>query len=554
MEKPGDNKDYPGLYEGTEFTSEWTDQLYARHVEVENLSKLEEQRGTPIPALFNQFYKFIQNPSSVSVETFKRMIDTDDTIGSGTDFLTTCLAARLGKYRHKSQEITEWVNKRIEEFDGGWTNYVKEHYSATWAGFYTGEKVWHNTEDGFVIKRIVPLPPQTVLFETERTGEITFDGILQYQRNYNPAVLSQGLGFFGGAIGTGFGFADNVRPDMFAKFGDLPFPMRTSNTFNYLSIRIPRIKCVHYAFDAQGKFGNPYGRSLLRRCYKYYVMKDTILQMLATALDRKGTAATIIYADQNTTLKDPTKVVPGKDQSGNRNVGISAQAAARDAFKNIHNDSFFVLPGKKGQIYDTDFMPQSSNANDFIASLDFCNKGIMRALLIPSLVFGSGDGSGSFALGQEHAKTFDKILDGMGAGGKQVLIQEIIKEMIAYNFPQSAWKKDGFGDFEKRELTQDERQKEAEMFTSGITDGYIDPQDLGDLNKMREVQGFTPRDTPIQQPVEAGGLFDDNGEGQGEEDGISGEREHTGDNEGAVGKNPQGGGKRSGQNKPGKEA
>ena len=81
--------------------------LYARRVELETLKDLEAQRGTPIPALYNQFYRFIANPSSVSVETFKRMIDTDDTIGSGVDFLTTALAARLGRYEHPSKEITE---------------------------------------------------------------------------------------------------------------------------------------------------------------------------------------------------------------------------------------------------------------------------------------------------------------------------------------------------------------------------------------------------------------------------------------------------------------
>ena len=82
---------------------ELNDMLYARHVEIQSFKDLEVQRGTPIPALFNQFYKFIQNPSSVSVETYKRMIDTDDTIGSCVDFLTTCLAARIGRYQHPNQ-------------------------------------------------------------------------------------------------------------------------------------------------------------------------------------------------------------------------------------------------------------------------------------------------------------------------------------------------------------------------------------------------------------------------------------------------------------------
>lgn len=481
--------------------------LYARHAEVKSLVDLTAQRGTSIPALFNQFYKFVQNPSSVSVETFKRMVDTDDTIGSGVDFLATCLSARLGRYQHKSEEITQWMNARLEEIDGGWSNLVKEILSASWAGFYVGEKTWANTEHGFVIKKLVSLPPSTILFETNWAGEITDDGILQYQRNYNPALQA---GYFGATF-SGLGFNGSLsRPDQLAKLGDLPFPIRSANTYNYLSIRIPKIKCVHYSFDAQGKFGNPYGRSVLRRAYKFYVMKDAFLQMLAVALDRKGTPLTVVFADPNLTLVDPKKAAnQGKGNNRGQSVGIRADVAAHQAFKNVHNDSVIILPGKKGQHFDLDMLQQTSNQEAFLGSIDMCNRSMMRALLIPSLIFTNGDGAGSFALGQEHAKTFDKILDGVLTGTKFTLKQQMIQELIAYNFPKSAWEKDGYGEFARRELSQEEKQKEGEMLEKAVNLGVVDTDDLNDLNKMRDTFGFEPRDTPIQKSMGMG--FDEFG-------------------------------------------
>jgi hypothetical protein len=480
---------------------ELEEMLYARHVEVESAADLEMQRGTPIPALFNTFYKFIQNPSSVSIETFKRMVDTDDTVGSGVDFLTTCLAARLGAYQHKSPEITEWVNKQLDQIDGGWVNAVKELLSATWAGFAVQEKVWANTSEGFVPKKLVTLPPSTILFETERTGELTSDGILQYQRNYNPAFAAGGVSYL-------FGFGINavtlnpgLRPDPYAKLGDFPFPLRTANTYSYLSIRIPKLKAIHYSFDAQGKFSNPYGRSLLRRAYKYYVMKDAFLQMLSVALDRKGTPLTVVWADPNAPIANNSTTGETGNQRGVRGKGIRADLAARDAFKNMHNDSVIILPGKKDQVYSVDTLSQQSNAGDFLESLRFCNQSIMRALLLPSLIFTSGDGTGSFALGQEHAKTFDKILDGMLAGLQHVLLQQLIKEMLMYNFPESAWKVDGLGSFSKRELSQDEIDKEMTTIEKAVNVGAIDVNDLNDLNAIREKIGFEPRDEIIQKDV-----------------------------------------------------
>lgn len=478
--------------------------LYARHAEIKTLNDLQEQRGTTIPALFSTMYKFIQNPSSVSVETYKRMIDTDDTIGSGVDFLTTCLAARLGVYTHPNKEIAKWVNARLKDVQGGWYNAVKEMLSATWSGFAVSEKVWGNDErHGFVLKKLVALPPTTLMFETERTGELTSDGILQYQRNWNPMALGTGIGYFGGMVGVGFGFMNtgDARPDPFAKFGDMPFPMRVANSWNYLSIRIPAQKCVHYSFDAQGKFGNPYGRSLLRRCYKYYVLKDSVLQMLAVALDRKGTPLTVVYADPNTTVQDANKTnaAGGTNVRGQR-TGMRADEAARQAFSRIHNDSVMILPGKKGQIYDLDFVAQTANQDAFISTLDFCNKSIMRALLIPSLIFGNGDGTGSYALGQEHGKTFLKILDGMLEGLKECLLQQVVRELIAYNWPEDSWKNEGNGSFTPTQFADEDIEKMGRIWDNAIQNGVVDANDMQDLNQMRKTLGFAERETPIEKP------------------------------------------------------
>ncbi len=501
-----------------EFDENTMEELYARHVEINTPEDLEAQRGTPIPTLFNTYYKFIQNPSSISVETFKRMVDTDDTIGSGVDFLTTCLAARLGGYDHPDEEIAEFVTKALDHIEGGFFNAVKELLSAAWAGYAVQEKVFENHPQlGFVVKKLASLPPSTLLFEVDRCGELMPDGILQYQRNWNPMAMSGGIGFLGGSLNGGYGFSGNVgRPDMYAKFGDLPFPMRTANSYNYLSIRIPKQKCIHYAFDAQGKFQNPYGRSLLRRAYKYYVMKDAFLQMLATALDRKGTPLTVVYADPNVTLLDPSKTnAKNPGNARGQYVGISAVAAANQAFKNVHNDSTIILPGKKGTTFDTDFVEQSSNHDSFISAIDMCNKGIMRALLLPSLVFTGGDGSGSYALGQEHAKTFDKILDGMLAGLKGTILHQLVKDLIMYNFPKTQWEKHGLGTFGKRELGAEEIEKELQAVKTAVDIGAVDMNDLSDLNIVRQKAGFelrtevfAPGELAIDQVDENGNALD----------------------------------------------
>jgi len=498
--------------------------LYARHVEIKSFNDLLLQRGTSIPALYNQVYKFIQNPSTVSVETFKRMIDTDETIGSGVDFLTTCLAARLGRYTHPNTEIAEFVNSVLDEIDGGWTNVVKEILSASWAGFSVGEKVWANTEKGFVIKKIVQMPPGTLLFETDRTGELTYDGILQYQRNYNPALFGAGVAYlFGFQSGAPNLSPNSGRPDIYAKLGDYPFPLRSPNIFSYLSIRIPVRKCIHYSFDAQGKFGSPYGRSLLRRAYKHWVLKDAVMQMLSVALDRKATPLSVWYVDPTATFIDFNKTNPNMPVDPTVPMGVRAMNAVKDAVKMVHNDTVLIMPGKKGQFVEHDFVQQQSNANDFIAVLNWLDTRIMRALLIPSLVFSSGDGAGSYSLGQEHAKTFDKILDGWLGGFKQVAKRQLVREIIAYNYPKEIWEKDGLGDFLDRELSQEEREKEMACVEQAITAGAIDMNNLDDLNRVRDIAGFKAVDKPIPKPDD--GLGDEDDDSDDDDEGGQGAKD-----------------------------
>lgn len=495
--------------------------LYARHDEIKTFEDLMAQRGTNIPALYNQVYRFIQNPSTVSVETFKRMVDTDETIGSGVDFLSTCLAARMGRYTHPSHEISTFVNKKLNEIDGGWVNVQKEILTAAWAGFSVGEKVWANTNDGFVPKKIVQLPPGTLLFETDRTGELTKDGILQYQRNYNPALFGAGVAYLFGFMSAAPTMSPSAgRPDIYAKLGDYPFPLRSPNIFSYLSIRIPVRKCIHYSFDAQGKFGNPYGRSLLRRAYKHWVLKDAVLQMLSVALDRKGTPLSVWYVDPTATFIDMHKLTNRNGPADpTQDLGVRAMNAVLQATKRVHNDSVLVMPGKKGQFVDHDFVQQTSNAGDFITALNFLDTRIMRALLLPPLVMSGGDGAGSYSLGQEHAKTFDKICDGILGGYKQVLLRQLVREIIAYNFPRSAWEKDGLGEFSERELSQEEREKEMSCVETAVNLGAVDMNELDDLNKVRDIAGFKARETPIPQPdpVDMGGGEDADNEDSSDE-------------------------------------
>lgn len=446
------------------------EEMERRLEELGGLNKDTVQQGTTAPQLFSSVNSFVQNPSTVSVETFKRMIDTDETVGAGIDFLILCLIARFGEYKHPNKKIEAFVRKAIIEMDGSFHENLDEMFSAEWAGFSVTEIVWKFVKDfdGFsawVPKKLVTYQPLTIAFAVDQSGEVLADGIFQYQRYYG-----QNNGYLANSLDDGF------RPDFYAARGDFAHPIRIGTNLAYNVIQINRDKVVHLKSSSTGKFGNPYGRSILRRCYKSWVSKDAALKMWIIAMDRKASPLLVGYAPPNETV--------GYDGAGNVTRGIRADVALSMTLQNIRNESAVVLPGKKGENYDLETIQTQADMSVFKDHVEYDNKAIMRGLLIPPLILG-GDGGGSFALGDAHRQIFQQVVDGKLKPYKSSIIDQLIRPMIQYNFGQDDWR-EGFGDFGVDEFDPDVMEKLSSIYQTLTTNGYMSPSNQMDMDLVTE--------------------------------------------------------------------
>jgi hypothetical protein len=459
------------------------EELLNRADEVSRLEKEQFQLGTSVPNLYGSVSKFIANPSTVSVETYKRMIDTDETLGSGIDFLILAMIARFGDYKHPDPEITQFVRHVLNKMDGSWHENLAEMLSAEWAGFSATEEVWDYKKDfmghpAYVPKKLVTYPPLTIVFAVDRNGEILPDGIYQYQRYHNTFFNSYVYGMRQGEL-------DGFRPDLFASVGDYPYPIRIAADLSYLTVRLEKSKMIHLRSSVTGAFRNPYGRSLLRRAYKNWVCKDAFLKMWMIAADWKGTPLVIGYAAPNDTVLEQDNTERGQGQV---RAERSDEAMSR-VFKTIHNSSFITLPGKKGEIYDVEAVSVQGDMNVFKDGVTYFNAAMMRSLLIPPLVFTSGDGAGSYALGQEHHKIFNQSVDGKLKVYKQGILDQFIRKVISYNFPKARWQKTGFGEFALEEYDPEVMEKLGNIFGALTTNGYLSPENQADMDFVRQKVG-----------------------------------------------------------------
>jgi hypothetical protein len=459
-------------------------ELKRRYDELTHLEKERVQMGTTVPQLYGSLSRFIANPSTVSVETYKRMLDTDETIGSGIDFLNLALIARFGDYTHPNPEVQAFVRKALNSMEGSWHENLDEMLSAEWAGFSVTEKIWEYKTDfsggpAFVPKRLVTYPPLTLVFAVDQNGELLPDGIYQYQRYHNTNFNSY-------HHRSGTSDVDGFRPDLFASVGDLPYPIRISADLSYMTVKIPRHKVIHLRSSSTGTFRNPYGRSILRRAYKNWVLKDAFLNLWLVAADKKGTPLVIGFATPNDT-------VLSQDNSERGEGAVSrerADVAMANAFKSIHNSSYLVLPGKKGEMFDVEAVQVQGDMNIFRDGISYYNQALMRAMLLPPLVMTAGDGAGSYSLGQEHHKIFAKTIDGKLKVYKQGILDQFIKPLIAYNFPKTAWERDGIGEFVLEEYDPESLEKLSGIFRSLVETGFMAPEQQTDMDYVRLKMGL----------------------------------------------------------------
>lgn len=458
-------------------------ELKNRYDELTNLQLEQIQVGTSVPQLYGSLSRFIANPSTVSVETYKRMLDTDETIGSGLDFLNLAMIARFGEYKHPVKKIEKFVRRALEQMEGSWHENLDEMFSAEWAGFSITEQMWKFEQDfdgapAFVPRKLATYQPLTMVFAVNRHGEVLPDGIYQYQRFHNTFFNSYSMGIVNGEI-------DGFRPDLYASIGDYPYPIRIAADLTYLTIKIPKDKVIHLRSSSTGKFNNPYGRSILRRAYKNWVIKDAFLKMWLIAADRKGTPLVVGYADPNVTIKQQNQMgdVPDPNQGGI--MDMRADQAMAKTFKTIHNSSFIVLPGKEGEVYSVKDVQVQGDMTVFKDGVDHWDKALMRSMLIPPLAMSTGDGTGSYALADVHAKMLSKIIDGKLKVYKQNILDQFIKKIIAYNFPVKEWERHGIGEFVLEEEDPELMEKFSNIYRTLTEAGYMTPEAQEDMDAVR---------------------------------------------------------------------
>jgi hypothetical protein len=400
-------------------------------------SKLVGQIGNQLYTTFFLFDKAIANPDSANLLDYERMIDTDETVASGIDFMILCVLNKLDRYAHENPQIQDFVNDCLEGMQGSLFESVRDILSAIWAG-YSGTEIVHKADGNrIVLDYLATYHPRTVYFNIDRqTGRLAEDPLMQWR-------------WFDGS-----------------------------------PVVIPRNKCLILTHN--GRFGNPYGNSQLKRARKNWLLKDPALKMWVNGVDKYGTPLTAAMVPDGD-IRDPDNP---HNEHGDENLISNIEYMAR-VLANLQNGTGIAMASGTGdQKADLKFYAPGSGLGDaFERLILYLNKMIFRSLLVPSLVFDEGQKSGSYALGQSHFDMYNLMLNGIFMALKEALIEQLIRPLIEMNFgPQKS-----YGDFPERKVSAEDKEKEAKVFESLTNLGYLDPEAEEDMDYVRSSLGLPER-------------------------------------------------------------
>lgn len=388
---------------------------------------MKRQYGVGFSEVASQLILDLNQPiynNDAMLEKYHEMAELDETVGTGLEFLCFNVVKKMQSFTHEDKRIQALVDLCINNIKGTVEEMRKSVLmSALTYGFGVGEFSLFPVESQWVLSALQVYDARYLSFIMKRQPNNSID--IQYVRQN--------------------GFFQNMGGH---------------------EIDIPADKCWVHRFDA---ITNPYGKSRLKRCWKWYAFKKVIPKLWAVALERYGMPALV-----------------GK---------TSDTDAMMDMLSNLYSNAYAAIPAEDDiQVLEK---PNGTGLGEaYERAAAFCNKMIYRSLFLPSLLE-AGEKGGSYSLGQVHWDMFDDACLWLAKELAESEIEQLWRPIITWNLGEQR----DYGDIAVVNTQSPENQKiMSEIFANGVNCGMLYP-DEGDAEWMREKMHF-PKEIELEgEPI-----------------------------------------------------
>lgn len=385
-------------------------------------------------------YGFMGHPEFQRLVEYERAMTTDETVGTGVEFIKLAILASIGPYVHTNPKIQDFVHEAFDRMKGNHKSSIGElTISGLWSGFGVSEVVYKPGDGKIWIDFIANYNPKTLFLQVNDKGQLTENETSVFNSAYRTGIWQD-------------------------RIGGAP-------------VQLPLKRCVVVTHNK--RYNNYYGESAIKRIYKNWRLKEAVLEEWNIALDRYGTPVTYAIVPNGYTGK---QVDDASDPSGKRPETIADSTAS--AIAQIHTGTGLVIerPSPTDPVELGTLTTGNNFGDSFIQAIEYYNAAIYRGLLIPALLIQEQKGGlGGGAIATIHFEVFKLMLQQLHDEIVEPFVEQVIGPLIKLNFGNV----EDYGHFEMAPFDPASMLLMAEVFEKLNTVGIIDNTDVEDVQTMR---------------------------------------------------------------------
>lgn len=367
---------------------------------------------------------FLPQPPSLEqldLSIYWAMRTTDPTVRAGIEFLRLSVLSRLVGYRNPQEpRIEEFVRQTLEGMEGKLHDVVYELLSALWAGFAVAEIVYRPQKGRMAIKKVKVLNPVSI-------------------------------------------YPSGIEIDEKGRIG------RIVQKVGLEEIELPLERTILWSFG--GEFQNPWGSSLLRPAYQHWLIKQALIRLWNTHLERQATPLGIVNIPQ---AEMPAYCpIHGKQER--------AMEVMRHIMEDLRNRSSLILSGGA----EVSFEKMPAQGELFESAIRYHDVQILRALLIPSLLVSEAE-YGTRAQAVVHQTAFQMMIEGIIRELKAVLEEQLFRRLVELNFGEAR----SWGEVVFKSFADTDYATWADVLSKLTKAGWLSPKKEEEMNKVREIIGW----------------------------------------------------------------
>ncbi len=386
-------------------------------------------------------------PSMQKLKTYEQMVYQDTILFTALNMMVKSILSTVGPVHHPDPEIQEFLNFNIQTLQDGtnqeWHEVLYQIiFTTLWAGFSVSENLYDLKFGTLSLDGLVTYQPNTIVIRPDKNG-----------------MLTEGKETAGGYWKSGIYQTPNrFKPEQSLSFW----------------------KTIYIANNAA--FGNYYGYSAVAPCYKWHRLKDALVDMMASALDRYGNP--LLYVKMPVYPTSRTAIDPSTGEERT----LTTQEVFQETIQNLDSSgNMLFLPQQDGTNKPDvgSLTPGNNIGSIFIDSIRYVSEQEMLPLGIPPFLI-TNELNNNEAGVERRMELYYGNLEHYRNLFMMPIARQAFGRLIQYNFNRESARHPA--SFSRIYSDRAEDRVAMMQVVSGMTDkGYFNPNNASDHQMVRQM-------------------------------------------------------------------